>query len=608
MNIMSIPPHSCSICYQPYNNERSPLILITCGHTFCRECLEMIFNCDTKEIACPECKQSTYTLEPGALPKNRSLLDVIIYHEEVNRNMKRLSLNHPRRNSSAIKHDSLNEEHNENIENDTNFNYREFKKISDGTKNDKTKNLLYEYANILKKLEETYNKILDDHRYLTEISEVLVTREVDYALDDLIDVINDYRNTLQTKIRNEFQKVNLIRDFKKSLNVYKKKLNLYMNQFLKKETKEIECENAEVFENNKSNSDRLKYETNEKRDNSEEILEKIVTAEIENDKEEISTTFNNEAGNVRNQDTGEETSNNQNTNTNSNNQVNCNNVELNYRSIVKDKPLINNNIVYSFSEFELENLLSEMKFAELYAITLKSYSKEIYNPSKYFFINKFQSDKLTEDLKKLLTKICDYDENVYRYNLEYLNSPDEKKMLKEVHESCSQSDFRKIRYIFNHFRINPNFIYSEVLDHLTNQHVSDREQTTSNSTNFANSINNNQPINLAGSNIFNVRDQNNYNLNPSNGSIFINSNRNTNQSNQQNSIFRSTNTARINLNDKIFNLYGYLKHFKDKNELNELLKFLIDEYNYLPLKLELDTSLDVKLVKDVEWKINLNLL
>ena len=142
----------------------------------------------------------------------------------------------------------------------------------------------------------------------------------------------------------------------------------------------------------------------------------------------------------------------------------------------------------------------------------------------------------------------------YRYNLEYLNSPDEKKMLKEVHESCTQSDFRKLRYIFNHFRINPNFIYSEVVDHLTNQHVSDREQSTSNSTNFANSMNNNQPINLAGSSFnFTVREQNNYNLNPSNGSIFGSAiNRNTNQSNQQNSIFRSTNTARINLNDKIF--------------------------------------------------------
>jgi hypothetical protein len=607
--MMSIPPHSCSICYQPYNNERSPLILITCGHTFCRECLEMIFNSDTKEIPCPECKQSTYTLEPRALPKNRSLLDVIIYHEEVNRNMKRLAFNQARKNSSSRKHNSVNDEQNENVENDTNFNYREFKKFSDGTQNDKTKNLLYEYANILNKLEETYNKILDEHRYLTEISEVLVTREVDDALDDLIDVINDYRNTLQTKIRNEFQKVNLIRDFRKSLNVYKKKLTLYMNKFLEKDNKEVGCENAEVLQNKKCNTDTLKYETLEKREISEEILEKIVTAEIENDKEEIITSFNNETEEIPHEDAVEETINNQ--NTNSNYQMNCNNMEVNDKN-VKEIVMIPNNIIYSFSEFELENLLSEIKFAELYAITLKSYSKEIYNPSKYFFINKFQSDKLTEDLKKLLTKVCDYDENVYRYNLEYLNSPDEKKMLKEVHESCTQSDFRKLRYIFNHFRINPNFIYSEVVDHLTNQHVSDRDQTTSNSTNFANSVNNNQPINLAGSSFnFTVREQNNYNLNPSNGSIFGNVIRNSNQSNQSNqsnSIFRSTNTTRINLNDKIFNLYGYLKHFKDKNELNELLKFLIDEYNYLPLKLELDTSFDVKLVKEVEWKINLNLL
>jgi hypothetical protein len=66
--------------------------------------------------------------------------------------------------------------------------------------------------------------------------------------------------------------------------------------------------------------------------------------------------------------------------------------------------------------------------------------------------------------------------------------------------------------------------------------------------------------------------------------------------------------SNLNYKDKISNLYTYLKNFKDKNELNEFLKFLIDEYNYIPLKLEAENSVDVKFGRDFEWKITLNLV
>ena len=64
----------------------------------------------------------------------------------------------------------------------------------------------------------------------------------------------------------------------------------------------------------------------------------------------------------------------------------------------------------------------------------------------------------------------------------------------------------------------------------------------------------------------------------------------------------------MNIKDKICNFYTYLKNFRDKVELGELIKFLIEEYNYLPLKIESESQVEIKLGRDFEWKLNLNLI
>ena len=137
--ITTLPPNSCTICYQMYNNERSPLILIKCGHTFCKECLDIIMNYTKKEIICPECKQVTSISEnPGkSLPKNRGLLNLIIYNEEVNKAI-----------SKEQKIDFSNK-----------------KTVNDNEK------LFSDYEAALSKIEETYNKILEDHPFLIFISD-----------------------------------------------------------------------------------------------------------------------------------------------------------------------------------------------------------------------------------------------------------------------------------------------------------------------------------------------------------------------------------------------------------------------------------------------------
>ena len=57
--------------------------------------------------------------------------------------------------------------------------------------------------------------------------------------------------------------------------------------------------------------------------------------------------------------------------------------------------------------------------------------------------------------------------------------------------------------------------------------------------------------------------------------------------------------------DKILNLYSLLQNFKTKSLKEDLVKYLIREMDYVPIKIEGDSSVDVKFVKDIDWKINL---
>ena len=65
----------CPNCKLSYNKEtRSPLLLITCGHSLCSTCASSLFS--QQEIVCPECKKTCVVESVGKLPKNIALLMV----------------------------------------------------------------------------------------------------------------------------------------------------------------------------------------------------------------------------------------------------------------------------------------------------------------------------------------------------------------------------------------------------------------------------------------------------------------------------------------------------------------------------------------------------
>lgn len=477
--MITLPPNNCTICYQMYNNERSPLILIRCGHTFCKECLDILMNHTKKEIICPECKQVTSITEnPGkSLPKNRGLLNLIIYNEEVNK--------------SAKKTEKL--------------------LSSDNEKTTRIEKIFIDYELALSKIEETYNKILEEHPFLNEISDILLKKEVNDSLDFLIQIIQSYKESLYNKIDNEFEKINLIKSFRQSIDKYKIKFNETVQKF----------------------STNLNKSLN------------ITSIEILNNKSLLST----------------------------------NNTNFISDEIIDNTPNIN---LESTSK-EYEELRREIEFIELYNLTLKNYNKDIYDPCKFFFQNKFQTEKLIEDLKKLLVKICDFDENVYTFQLHKINNLDEKKLLKELQETCIQSNSKKLKFIFSHFKINTNFIYSEVLDFLnSNTSFADLSSFNQNNINISSQNSNNSQRNLINSNniLRNI-------VNPTTST-------------------RTSNT--LVTKEKIINFHNYLKLFKDKGELNKVVKYLIEEMNYLPLRFENESSLELKFIRDIEWKIPLSII
>ena len=464
-----LTPQNCSICNQMYNNDRIPLILISCGHTYCRECLDSLLN-EKNEINCPECKQITNIAESPikSLPKNRGLLDLILYNEQISK-------------SNILPN-----------------------KIEKSTDSKESIKLLTDFENVINKLDETYNKLIEEHSYLIDISDVLVIKEVDLAIEGIIQIINEYRQQLNKKIKTEFEKVNLLKTFKHSILNYKYKI---------KEYREI-------------------LSTEKERINSEED----------------------------------------------------NSIEQSHINTEKTRNFLTTK--------ETDYLKNEKEFIELYNLTLKQYSKELYNPCKYFFLNKFQFEKLQDDIKKTLKKVCSFDENIFKYNIESLNNYDEKKILKEIQECCIQTNLKKLKFLFSHLRINPNFLYSEIIASLTPQ------------TNFVDAQSINSNLNIIHSNSAN----NVVNLAGSNNSRVINQNTSSSQVISRPQRIQSNTLINIIGKDKIINLYTCLKNCKDKNEIQELTKYLIEEYNYLPLKFESESVPEMKFVRDFEWTLNLNLL
>ena len=86
-----LKPNQCFICFNQYDNERIPLILSSCFHTYCNECISKIFDKSKKEIICPECKQTTkiHNEDIRKLPRNKSLLDLKNYNDDKKKKTKR---------------------------------------------------------------------------------------------------------------------------------------------------------------------------------------------------------------------------------------------------------------------------------------------------------------------------------------------------------------------------------------------------------------------------------------------------------------------------------------------------------------------------------------
>ena len=64
----------CSVCYSPYDEATHCPRLLTCGHTFCHECVsEVLVN---GKVICPIDRATMKVERAEMLPKNHSLLNL----------------------------------------------------------------------------------------------------------------------------------------------------------------------------------------------------------------------------------------------------------------------------------------------------------------------------------------------------------------------------------------------------------------------------------------------------------------------------------------------------------------------------------------------------
>ena len=555
--MMGVPPNTCTICYKIFSNERAPLILTTCGHTYCTECLTAILG--NNEVICPECKQITSLMDNPitSLPKNRSLIDMIEYHEYISK-------------------------------------YIEQPKVPE------SKKLLNILESSLIQFEDTYNKIMSEHSYLNEIKESFILRDIDELMDHIISIVNDYRSELHLKVKAEFEKVNLIKNFRNSIKNLKDKISKIKMRLQNEQApvEKVVKTNLTKIENNHDEYEKLSIgKSSPKSMFLFESIDKDFLIENKTKKEKDIKENLTELDNKKFLLIGF----NQNTNENDSEKY-CKTISVAQSGLTEE---------------EENDIKSDIEFTKLFNLTLKNYAKEIYNPCVYFYVNKFQIENLYDDIKKILPKICDFDEYVPKYKLNDINSNSQKKMIRAIQEASLESDYKRLKYIFVHYKINSNFIYSEILDHITYQTLTNINNNRSSSNDH---IANNgvisvssSVVNLAGSNQINNPEVNNNSqqVNSNRSSLFNPYNINNNYYLRNNSRLLALNSmnsgSNLNIKDKIFSMYTYLKNFKEKAELKEFTKFLIDEQNYLPFKVDVDNNLDIKFGRDFEWILNLSL-
>ena len=77
---------TCESCEERFNEEdRQPVILPDCGHTFCEQCIGKILSSD-QGVNCPNesCRREVTKTEPSAFLKNHKIL-ALIANSNVNR-------------------------------------------------------------------------------------------------------------------------------------------------------------------------------------------------------------------------------------------------------------------------------------------------------------------------------------------------------------------------------------------------------------------------------------------------------------------------------------------------------------------------------------------
>ncbi|XP_063868711.1 uncharacterized protein LOC135104899 [Scylla paramamosain] len=66
---------TCQVCFTPYDpKDHRPLLLPTCGHTFCAFCLGCLHS--QGKTSCPKCRKDGAVKPVSSLPVNYSLLDI----------------------------------------------------------------------------------------------------------------------------------------------------------------------------------------------------------------------------------------------------------------------------------------------------------------------------------------------------------------------------------------------------------------------------------------------------------------------------------------------------------------------------------------------------
>ena len=67
----------CQICFEHFDSHNfTPKVLIKCGHSFCKICLERLLY-QRSAISCPVCRVTSKITKKENLPNNYSLLQTI---------------------------------------------------------------------------------------------------------------------------------------------------------------------------------------------------------------------------------------------------------------------------------------------------------------------------------------------------------------------------------------------------------------------------------------------------------------------------------------------------------------------------------------------------